>query len=395
MYTKFFRLTKRPFLLTADPEFLYLSSVHDLAMAHLEYGIRHHAGFVALTGEVGAGKTTLLKHLLRQVETGLDLAMIFNTLLDPLELLEMLAREFGLTLSSSGKAALVDILYQYFMQQFGRGRRCCIIIDEAQNLSLEAFEELRMLSNLEAGSEVLVQIILVGQPQLRQRLAHPSMLQLTQRIAVHYHLGALSRDEVGQYLSHRLRVAGYEGPGPLFSADAVARLAELSRGIPRVINSICDAALTYAFADKTSQVTLEIVAQVVADNELLLPGPAATHHEPTLFPPSLHDPQAPEPRGDIAKTFPTALSHLQTWIETFQRRLEALEAQRERDAAVTVLQELLKEERKRTVRCARMLSAMKSEHQKVHVRLAQVRDELKEAKQLEKPVKPWRISSHD
>ena len=255
MYSKYFGLKKRPFVLSPDPAFLYLSRVHDLAFTHLEYGLSHHAGFVALTGEVGTGKTTLLKYLFDKVKTSLEIAMIFNTQLDPQALLEMLVREFGLDTPSGSKAAFVEVLYEHFLKQYSRGNRCVIVIDEAQNLPLEAFEELRMLSNLEAGNDILLQIILVGQPQLRERLAHPSLAQLTQRISVHYHLSPLSRDEVGSYVAHRLSIAGYERPEPLFAEAAVARVAELSRGIPRVINSICDASLTYAFADELTQVS--------------------------------------------------------------------------------------------------------------------------------------------
>ena len=219
MYTQFFGLKKRPFVLSPDPEFIYFSKGHDLAFTHLEYGLAHNLGFIALTGDIGAGKTTLLKYLLEKVNPSLNLAMIFNTQVDPRSLLEMLAKEFELSPASNRKSDLFDALYEKFIAEYSKGNRCIVVVDEAQNLSLQSFEELRMLSNLDAGSDLLVQIILVGQPQLRKRLAHPSLSQLTQRISVHYHLMPMKSDEIGEYIRHRLRVAGCESPDVLFFDD--------------------------------------------------------------------------------------------------------------------------------------------------------------------------------
>lgn len=381
MYTKFFGLAKRPFLLSPDPRFLYLSCAHDLAFSHLEYGLLQHAGFVALTGEVGAGKTTLLKYLFERVKRTLDIAMIFNTLMDPQTLLEMLLREFELTVPAGGKAAAVGTLYEHFMKQYGRGKRCVIIIDEAQNLSLESFEELRMLSNLEAGNDVLVQIILVGQPQLRARLAHPSLAQLTQRISVHFHLAPLAREEVGCYLAHRLHVAGYDRPEPLFTEEAVACVAEFSRGIPRVINTISDISLTYAFADEAAQVSPEIITRVVADNELLLACGRADAEPAT---PCVPDPPAPTASGNLAGAFPAPFDGLPGRLEALEARLRKLEEEGTH-AALMVLRELLGEERKRTCQYAQALNALKLEHEKVQTLLDQLRRQLQGATGGEKP----------
>lgn len=394
MYTRFFGLTKRPFVLAPDPDFLYLSRVHDLAFTHLEYGLMHHAGFVALTGEVGTGKTTLLKYLFDKVKTSLEIAMIFNTQLDPQALLEMLLKEFDLIRPAGSKAALVEVLYEYFMKQYGRGNRCVIVIDEAQNLSLEAFEELRMLSNLEVGNDVLVQIILVGQPQLRERLAHPSLAQLTQRISVHYHLTPLSPDEVGHYVAHRLRVAGYERPDPLFSEEALARLAEVSHGIPRVINSICDASLTYAFADELSQISPEIIAKVVADNELLLVGWRGPQPEPVMPFPPLPE-RAPEgtegaPSADFSALFARLLGHL----EALETRVQRLEAERY-NGALAVLQEMLEKERKLSFQYAQAVNALNLQHRKAQAQVAQLQKQLSKAEGKEKSRRHWRIFGRD
>jgi general secretion pathway protein A len=391
MYTKYFGLKKRPFVLSPDPAFLYLSRVHDLAFTHLEYGLSHHAGFVALTGEVGTGKTTLLKYLFDKVKTSLEIAMIFNTQLDPQALLEMLVREFGLDTPSGSKAAFVDVLYGHFLKQYSRGNRCVIVIDEAQNLPLEAFEELRMLSNLEAGNDVLLQIILVGQPQLRERLAHPSLAQLTQRISVHYHLAPLSRDEVGNYVAHRLNIAGYERPEPLFAEAAVARVAELSRGIPRVINSICDASLTYAFADELAQVSTEVVDKVIADNELLLVGfrsdePQAALDSSAL---SLVQSTAMGPAA-MSSEVQSLLSRLTGRLEALEMRMQMLESDR-RNGTVAVLQEMLDKERERTLQYAQQITSLSSQYREVQSQFAELKQQRTETESKAKSGRHWRI----
>ncbi len=394
MYTNYFGLQKRPFVLSPDPGFLYLSRVHDLAFTHLEYGLLHHVGFVALTGEVGTGKTTLLKSLFDRVKRSFDLAMIFNTQLDAVALLEMLLKEFAIVPPSRSKAALVELLYQHFMKQYAQGDRCVIVIDEAQNLSLEAFEELRMLSNLEAGNDVLVQIILVGQPQLRERLAHPSLTQLTQRISVHYHLTPLSLDEVGKYVAHRLQVAGYEKPTPLFTEEALTCLAERSRGIPRVINSICDASLTYAFADETPQVSREIIAKVVADNELLLVSLRGAGLEVVVPPPSVADALREGGVREGPTVSPALAGRLLGRLEALEMRVQRLEAERH-GGALAVLQKMLEKERKRCMQYAQATNSLNAQYRQVQALVAQLRKQLREVGANEEPSKHWRIFSRD
>lgn len=339
MYTKFFGLRKRPFVLSPDPDFLFLSRGHDLALTHLEYGLTHNVGFIALTGEVGAGKTTLLKFLLNKVPNSLDTALILNTHLDPAALLETLVKEFDVRVASKHKSDLVDALFLHFLDSYSKGGRCVIVVDEAQNLPLASFEELRMLSNLEAGSEFLAQIVLVGQPQLKTRLMNPALSQLTQRISVHYHLSPLSRDEVGTYVEHRLRIGGYEGPQPIFTPEAIASVTSFSRGIPRVISSICDAALTYAFADDVRLVTEVMVERVVADNELLFL--YSTQEQPAFHRGASEDPPDVSGRCDVGQL------DLSARLNALESRIKALESSGQ-DEAMTVLRQLLAEEKERS-----------------------------------------------
>ena len=344
MYRKFFGLKKRPFILSPDPEFLYLSRVHDLALTHLEYGIVHNVGFLALTGDVGAGKTTLLKYLFEKVKDSLDIAMVFNTNLDPASFLEMLTREFELNPSSNSKTDLFDALADHFISEYSKGNRCVVIVDEAQNLPTETFEELRMLSNLEVGSDFLLQIILVGQPQLRERLSDHSLSQLAQRISVHFHLTPLPLNEVGEYINHRLKIAGYSDPDPLFLDDAIEFIGQLSKGIPRVINSICDACLTYAFADDLKQVSKEVVERVIKDNELLV----AFIEEKTC-----KEDEQPVAKP-IKEVSSEEMSNLRDLLAKVLGRLEALEMRMnmletaEKDKLVGVLQAMLAKERERS-----------------------------------------------
>ena len=344
MYRKFFGLKKRPFILSPDPEFLYLSRVHDLALTHLEYGIVHNVGFLALTGDVGAGKTTLLKYLFEKVKDSLDIAMVFNTNLDPASFLEMLTREFELNPSSNSKTDLFDALADHFISEYSKGNRCVVIVDEAQNLPTETFEELRMLSNLEVGSDFLLQIILVGQPQLRERLSDHSLSQLAQRISVHFHLTPLPLNEVGEYINHRLKIAGYSDPDPLFLDDAIEFIGQLSKGIPRVINSICDACLTYAFADDLKQVSKEVVERVIKDNELLvafIEEKTCKEDEQTVARP-------------IKEVSSEEMTNLRDLLAKVLGRLEALEMRMnmletaEKDKLVGVLQAMLAKERERS-----------------------------------------------
>lgn len=341
MYTKFFGLKKRPFVLSPDPAFLFRSRGHDLALTHLEYGLIHNVGFIALTGEVGAGKTTLLKYLFEKISSSIDTALILNTHLEPLALLETLVKEFEIQVESNHKSDLVDALFQHFLKAYSDGGRCVVVVDEAQNLPLDSFEELRMLSNLEAGSEFLVQIVLVGQPQLKVRLMDPALAQLTQRISVHYHLSPLSQDEVGNYIEHRLLVSGYDRPEPIFTQDAVCCVASFSQGIPRVISSICDAAMTYAFADDVPSISEGIIERVILDNELLFLSSKQDDGDAESIA-ALSDRLSVVPTADESQ-----VAGLYGELRSLEARIKVLESA-EQDKAIMVLRELLTEEKERS-----------------------------------------------
>ncbi|MCK8603898.1 ExeA family protein [Desulfoferrobacter suflitae] len=373
MYLDFFALKKRPFVLSPDPEFLFLSRGHDLALTHLEYGLFNNMGIVALTGEVGAGKTTLLKYLFERVKRTLDVGMIFNTHLDPQAFLEALVGEFELDVPAAGKSNLIDALYKHFLRTYSQGDHCVIVVDEAQNLPLDTFEELRMLSNLEAGNESLVQIVLVGQPQLRERLFHPSLLQLAQRVSVYYHLAPLSVEEVGQYIEHRLKVAGYEKPAPLFREEAVELIAQASRGTPRIINTICDGSLTYAFAEEIAVVDREMVAKVIEDNELLLV--SAREAAPV--------PAVPEPAAGCAQaSFPDdvrcLVGNLYSRLESIEERLRMLETARS-NGAVSVLQDVLTKERHASLQYVQKLTLLNQRYKMLQSQLEKMKREKQEA----------------
>ncbi len=371
MYKKYFGLQKRPFVLSPDPGFLFLSRGHDLALTHLEYGLLHNAGFVALTGEIGAGKTTLLKHFFDKASDSLDIAMIFNTHLDSHTLLEMIVKEYGLAPPTGSKSDLIAALYDHFMAQYARRGRCVIVVDEAQNLPLEAFEELRMLSNIETGGEQMVQIILVGQPQLRDRLLHPALAQLTQRISVHYHLAPLSREEVGGYIGHRLDVSGWSGPEPLFTEEAVSLIAEVSGGVPRIINSLCDASLTYAFADDARQISRETVEKVVADNPLLLASfdqgkmesePDSGGCAPTVY------------NLPVAAEADSLIYRMAGRLEALEMRVRTLEGAGQ-EKTTLVLQEMLDKEREKTLRNSQRIVSLIFKNKELQAQLDELKKE--------------------
>jgi general secretion pathway protein A len=265
MYEHFYQLKEKPFNLLADPAFLYLSKKHELALSYLEYGLSEQAGFIVITGEVGSGKTTLIKYLLTKLEkTPAKTAMIFNTNITPRELLELVLREWGITGVGKEKADCYNALYDFLLHEYTRRNQVVLIIDEAQNLSLETLEEIRMLSNLNDEKHPFLHIILLGQPNLRDRLNQKALEQLRQRIAVHYHLGPLDFEDTVHYIRHRLQKAGGQNP-ELFMADAIDSIYHHSRGIPRVINVLCDTALVYGFAEGAEKIGKPIIESVIEE----------------------------------------------------------------------------------------------------------------------------------
>ncbi len=266
MYERFYELRERPFALSPDPDYLYPSRVHREALDYLRYGLESHAGFVVITGEIGSGKTTLLQTLLRGLDTQTTVGRIVNTILEPRELLETIMIDFGLDPAGRSKPLMLRDLAQYLVDQRLSGRLVLLVIDEAQNLSQAALEELRMLSNLETEKSKLMQIVLVGQPNLRDKLAAPELEQLRQRITVSYHLVPLDPDEAANYVNHRLRRAALGAPLE-FPRDVTDMVHARSRGVPRIINVICDAALVFGYAEDRRQIDVTLMNEVMVELE--------------------------------------------------------------------------------------------------------------------------------
>src|SRR5262245_28800563 len=240
MYEAFYGLKSKPFSILPDPDFLYWTEPHRLAFAMLEYGILNHAGFTVITGEVGSGKTTLVRYLLRKLPPDIDVGLVSNTS-DRSDLLSWLLMSLGQEFEGLSYVSLYHRFATFLDQQRALGRRTVLIIDEAQNLSVKALEELRMLSNVNAEKDGRLQIVLVGQPELKATLARPDLLQFAQRVSSDFHLTSLPRAQVPGYIDHRLAVAG--ATHALFSDDACTAIAAASKGVPRLINVLCDTAL--------------------------------------------------------------------------------------------------------------------------------------------------------
>lgn len=264
MYESFFNLRVKPFELLPDPDFIFLSKSHKKAITYLDYGIRERAGFILLTGDVGSGKTTLIRNLLANHGDKIVLAMVINTSVKSDQLLAMINDDFGLSTTGKDKISLLRDLNDFLVQQYTDGHQPVLIIDEAQNLSTELLEEIRMLSNLETVHSKLLQIILAGQPELRSILSLPELMQLRQRISINCNLSPLSRGETEQYIRHRLEVAG-NVDAVQFENEAYDQIYRYSRGIPRLINIICDFLMLSAFAEETRTITSEMALEVIGD----------------------------------------------------------------------------------------------------------------------------------
>jgi len=265
MYESFFGFTEKPFNITPDPKYLFLSDQHQEAIAHLHYGIDQRGGFVVITGEVGTGKTTLCRYLLNQMDDRTEGAIIFNPNLSEIELLKAINSDFGIDATMDTKKELIDELNWFLLEERLRGRNMVLIIDEAQSLMPAVLEQIRMLSNIETEKEKLIQIILIGQPQLKRLLARPELEQLNQRVTARYHLNALNRQETCGYIRHRLDIAS-DGHNIAFEPSAMKAIFKFSRGVPRLINVVCDRALLGAFtAGIHDTIPKKIVKQAIAE----------------------------------------------------------------------------------------------------------------------------------
>ncbi len=263
MYEAFYGLTSKPFAVVPDPRFIYWAGPHSMAFAMLEYGIVNHAGFTVITGEIGSGKTTLLRHLLDQVPGDISIGLVSNTQGDRGDLLQWILLSFDQEFEGGSYVGLYRRFEKFLVEQHALGKRTVLVVDEAQNLGAKALEELRMLSNLNTHDQELLQIVLSGQPQLKELLSRPELVQFAQRVSSDFHLGLLPRSEVAGYIDHRLAVAGADRL--IFSDEAVGLIAYATQGTPRLINILCDTALMYGYGSSADLISGEIVQAVLDD----------------------------------------------------------------------------------------------------------------------------------
>jgi general secretion pathway protein A len=266
VYEQFYGFREPPFNLTPDPRFLFFSDRHREAFNHILFGIQERKGFIQLTGEVGAGKTTVCRAILKQLGDGYRTALILNPSLTSSQLLRAILTELGLAPRTSDRAASLEFLNHFLLEQAAAGHDVVLLIDEAQDLGNELLEQVRLLSNLETEQRKLLQIVLIGQPELREKLNGQGLRQLRQRITVRYHLTPLSRAETERYIDHRLRVAGGVGR-PTFTPWAIRTIHRYSRGVPRLINAVCDKALLYGFVNATDELDGRSVRQAIRELE--------------------------------------------------------------------------------------------------------------------------------
>jgi general secretion pathway protein A len=354
MYERYFQLRERPFALSPDPDYLYPSRVHQEALSYLRYGIEGHAGFVVITGEIGSGKTTMLQSLLVRLDRNTTVARLVNTMLDARELLEAIVLDFGIDPTGLSKPVLLHRLGQFLVQQRQANRLTLLVIDEAQNLTLPALEEIRMLSNLETEKSKLIQIILIGQPELRDKLAMPQLEQLRQRITVSYHLQPLDAGETHNYINHRLRRAAIGSPVE-FPRAVTDVIHSRSRGVPRIINVIADATLLFAYGVDRRDIDVEIAREAL--EELDATGVLASYHAEGGHPEAAPPPPAAASPAAPAGAPPAAAQADARVLEDARRREEAL---RSREQQITLREQAIAAQQKVVEEEARLLAAARA-----------------------------------
>jgi len=266
MYERHFAFSERPFSLNPDPAFLYRSPKHEMALTMLEYGLMSEAPIIVISGEIGAGKTTVIHQTLREIDSVATVGLVSNTHKGFGELIHWVCMAFGILCQGRSKVELYHEFISFMIDEFAKGRKTVLIVDEAQNMNIETLEELRVMSNINSEKNLLLQLILVGQPELRSTLRQKQLEQFAQRISVDYHLDALDQKETREYITHRLVQA--KGRRNIFTRDAVFKIYELSGGIPRLINSLCDQLLVYAFAEGRQRVTGKLVSELIAEKNI-------------------------------------------------------------------------------------------------------------------------------
>ena len=266
MYNEFYGFRENPFNITPDPRFLFFSDKHREAFNHVLFGIRERKGFIQITGEVGAGKTTVCRAILAELGPTYRTALVLNPMVTATQLMRTILLELGLEARKVDRTAYIEILNRYLLDQAAAGHDVVLLIDEAQDLEPELLEQVRLLSNLETDQRKLLQIVLIGQPELREKLNQRSLRQLRQRITVRYHLSPLNRFETERYIAHRLRVAGANGR-PKFSSWAIRGVQRYSGGVPRLINAVCDKALLYGYVNGTYELKARAVRQAIRELE--------------------------------------------------------------------------------------------------------------------------------
>ena len=282
MYERFYGLREKPFALTPDPDFLYLGRHHSRALLQLEYGLANDAAFVLITGEVGSGKTTLVRYLLKRFDAGSTVGLIANTARGTGRLLQWVCSAYGLDIAGKDDVTLYNTFVDFVIDEYAEGRRVVLIVDESQNLGRARLEELRVLSNVNVDKHLLLQIVLVGQPELRDLIRMPQLRQFAQRIGADYHLGTLSAAETTQYVKHRLKVAGASRPN-IFRTAALQLVHASSRGIPRLVNQLCDTALVYGYAEQRERIDDALMRDVIRDRCAggIFPGAMVVKDTPT------------------------------------------------------------------------------------------------------------------
>ncbi|CAN5260434.1 hypothetical protein BH24PSE2_BH24PSE2_19010 [soil metagenome] len=297
MYQSFYGLNEMPFTLQPDPAFLFFSKKHKLALTLLRYAVDNKTLCSVMTGDIGSGKTTVVRQLLSEMDDSVTAGLIFNTHRGMADILKWICMAFGLAYENKDELQLHEAFLDFLLEKFVAGGHAVLIVDEAQNLAPAALEELRLVTNFNTEKDILLQLILIGQPELRDTLRTPGFEQFSQRISVQYHLEPLERDETLQYIHHRLRVAG--GDGRTFDDDACHKIWYYSRGVPRVINTLCDAALLYGFAEERKFVDRFLVDEVIEDRRRV----------GIMDLPDARDEPEPERRSAAARPAPPSAEH--------------------------------------------------------------------------------------